>query len=313
MKTKVFLTAIFTASLVALTGCGKQENVNVEDLANQLTGSSFEATTTRSKTVVDGLTIQVVEWTIVDAEKHQIAPFGYVFGNGVTEEWPSVVYNYEQGQLSEDGLGMHYTFTPLGSGEALNVLYWGNSLIINGDTIADSSAPIANLKKIVENLSNTSWSFAARELCIFSDTLHYIDTTINAVRRPDPITGKPTIVYDTIIAPKTKVVLDTIGATYEGTKFYAIQRDEKTLETTLTETIEETTYAVNEADRTLVLDKKVAETNEYHWGIASITSAKRFVLNVQNVKTGEMKQLRMSAFDKAKGKLTIGNDEYDLK
>ena len=135
MKTKVFLTAILSVSLACLVGCSQQEDVNVNELAGQMASTSFEKTVTRSKTVTDGLTMQIVEWTIVDAEKHQIAPFGYVFGDGVAEEWPSVVYNYEQGNINEDGLGVHYTFTPLGQGETLNVLYWGNSLIIKGDTI----------------------------------------------------------------------------------------------------------------------------------------------------------------------------------
>ena len=43
-----------------------------------------------------------------------------------------------------------------------------------------------------------------------------------------------------------------------------------------------------------------------------MTSAKRFVLNIKDDKTGEMSQLRLSGFDKGKGVLTIGNDEHKI-
>ena len=310
MKTKHFLTAIFAASLVLLVGCNTQENVNVEDLAEQLGASSFEKTVTRSKTVVDGLSMQIVEWTIVDAEKHQIAPFGFVFGDGVQEEWPAVVYNYEQGELAEDGLGIEYKFTPLGTGEALNVLYWGNALIIHTDTIADASAPIANLKKIAESFSNSDWDFVDKELCILFDTISYIDTVITVVRRPDPVTGKPVFVNDTTIEKVTKVLADTIGNLRVTNKSYFFSRDAESFENKAIATFSETTFKLNEEKRTLEQDTHTEYVKHYHWGISSITSAKRFVVDVVDDETKEKGQLRMSAFDAAKGVITIGNDEF---
>ena len=313
MKTKVFLTAILSVSLACLVGCSQQEDVNVNELAGQMASTSFEKTVTRSKTVTDGLSIQVVEWTIVDAEKHQIAPFGYVFGDGVAEEWPSVVYNYEQGEINEDGLGVHYTFTPLGQGEVLNVLYWGNSLIIKGDTISNASAPIANLKKIVADLPNTKWHFEKSEYYILYDTLEKTDTIIKPVKRPDPVTGKPTVVMDTTIKVVKEYLQDTLGATSLIMSDYAILRDPSSKANTLTITKYEEKKKVNEAGDALVADgEPTTVTTTYHWGIASMTSAKRFVLNIKDDKTGEMSQLRLSGFDKAKGVLTIGNDEHKI-
>ena len=313
MKTKVFLTAILSVSLACLVGCSQQEDVNVNELAGQMASTSFEKTVTRSKTVTDGLSIQVVEWTIVDAEKHQIAPFGYVFGDGVAEEWPSVVYNYEQGEINEDGLGVHYTFTPLGQGETLNVLYWGNSLIIKGDTISNASAPIANLKKIAADLSNTKWHFESRDYYILYDTLEKTDTIIKPVKRPDPVTGKPTVVMDTTIKVVKEYLQDTLGATSLIMSDYAILRDPSSKANTLTITKYEEKKKVNEAGDALVADgEPTTVTTTYHWGIASMTSAKRFVLNIKDDKTGEMSQLRLSGFDKAKGVLTIGNDEHKI-
>ena len=285
----------------------------MNELAGQMASTSFEKTVTRSKTVTDGLTMQIVEWTIVDAEKHQIAPFGYVFGDGVAEEWPSVVYNYEQGDINEDGLGVHYTFTPLGQGETLNVLYWGNSLIIKGDTISNASAPIANLKKIAADLSNTKWHFESRDYYILYDTLEKTDTIIKPVKRPDPVTGKPTVVMDTTIKVVKEYLQDTLGATSLIMSDYAILRDPSSKANTLTITKYEEKKKVNEAGDALVADgEPTTVTTTYHWGIASMTSAKRFVLNIKDDKTGEMSQLRLSGFDKGKGVLTIGNDEHKI-
>ena len=313
MKTKVFLTAILSVSLACLVGCSQQEDVNVNELAGQMASTSFEKTVTRSKTVTDGLSMQIVEWTIVDAEKHQIAPFGYVFGDGVAEEWPSVVYNYEQGDINEDGLGVHYTFTPLGQGETLNVLYWGNSLIIKGDTISNASAPIANLKKIVADLPNTKWHCEKSEYYILYDTLEKTDTIIKPVKRPDPVTGKPIIVMDTTIKVVKEYLQDTLGATSLIMSDYAILRDPSSKANTLTITKYEEKKKVNDAGDALVADgKPTTVTTTYHWGVASMTSAKRFVLNIKDDKTGEMSQLRLSGFDKAKGVLTIGNDEHKI-
>lgn len=313
MKTKVFLTAILSVSLACLVGCSQQEDVNVNELAGQMASTSFEKTVTRSKTVTDGLSMQIVEWTIVDAEKHQIAPFGYVFGDGVAEEWPSVVYNYEQGDINEDGLGVHYTFTPLVQGEALNVLYWGNSLIIKGDTISNASAPIANLKKIVADLPNTKWHFEKSEYYILYDTLEKTDTIIKPVKRPDPVTGKPIIVMDTTIKVVKEYLQDTLGATSLIMSDYAILRDPSSKANTLTITKYEEKKKVNDAGDALVADgKPTTITTTYHWGVASMTSAKRFVLNIKDDKTGEITQLRLSGFDKGKGLLTIGNDEHKI-
>ena len=313
MKTKVFLTAILSVSLACLVGCSQQEDVNVNELAGQMASTSFEKTVTRSKTVTDGLTMQIVEWTIVDAEKHQIAPFGYVFGDGVAEEWPSVVYNYEQGNINEDGLGVHYTFTPLGQGETLNVLYWGNSLIIKGDTISNASAPIANLKKIVADLPNTKWHFEKSEYYILYDTIEKTDTIIKPVKRPDPVTGKPIIVMDTTVKVVKEYLQDTLGATSLIMSDYAILRDPSSKANTLTITKYEEKKKVNDAGDALVADgEPTTVTTTYHWGVASMTSAKRFVLNIKDDKTGEMSQLRLSGFDKGKGLLTIGNDEHKI-
>ena len=285
----------------------------MNELAGQMASTSFEKTVTRSKTVTDGLTMQIVEWTIVDAEKHQIAPFGYVFGDGVAEEWPSVVYNYEQGEINEDGLGVHYTFTPLGQGETLNVLYWGNSLIIKGDTISNASAPIANLKKIAADLSNTKWHFESRDYYILYDTLEKTDTIIKPVKRPDPVTGKPIIVMDTTIKVVKESLQDTLGATSLIMSDYAILRDPSSKANTLTITKYEEKKKVNDAGDALVADgEPTTITTTYHWGVASMTSAKRFVLNIKDDKTGEMSQLRLSGFDKGKGLLTIGNDEHKI-
>ena len=285
----------------------------MNELAGQMASTSFEKTVTRSKTVTDGLTMQIVEWTIVDAKKHQIAPFGYVFGDGVAEEWPSVVYNYEQGDINEDGLGVHYTFTPLVQGEALNVLYWGNSLIIKGDTISNASAPIANLKKIAADLSNTKWHFESRDYYILYDTLEKTDTIIKPVKRPDPVTGKPIIVMDTTIKVVKEYLQDTLGATSLIMSDYAILRDPSSKANTLTITKYEEKKKVNDAGDALVADgEPTTVTTTYHWGIASMTSAKRFVLNIKDDKTGEITQLRLSGFDKGKGLLTIGNDEHKI-
>ena len=193
------------------------------------------------------------------------------------------------------------------------MLYWGNSLIIKGDTISNASAPIANLKKIAADLSNTKWHFESRDYYILYDTLEKTDTIIKPVKRPDPVTGKPTVVMDTTIKVVKEYLQDTLGATSLIMSDYAILRDPSSKANTLTITKYEEKKKVNEAGDALVADgEPTTVTTTYHWGIASMTSAKRFVLNIKDDKNGEMSQLRLSGFDKAKGVLTIGNDEHKI-
>ena len=118
---------------------------------------------------------------------------------------------------------------------------------------------------------------------------------------------------DTTIKVVKEYLQDTLGATSLIMSDYAILRDPSSKANTLTITKYEEKKKVNDTGDALVADgEPTTITTTYHWGVASMTSAKRFVLNIKDDKTGEMSQLRLSGFDKGKGLLTIGNDEHKI-
>lgn len=309
MRNKFVAAGLFCSAILFLGSCHSQNDVSMEELAQDLTPLAFEKTETRSTTTVDGLSMTIVEWTI-DAEKKQIAPSGFTYGDGVETDMPSQFFTYEQGDLREGGLGMNYIFTPVGGGESLPVIFWGNALIIKGDTIGDASAPIANLKKIGSTFPNTAWEFYEDEYAILYDTIQQVDTVITSVKRPDPVTGKPIVVKDTTYKTVTTILADTLGKTLERSIFYSFSRDAQTKVNTGMRTEHTIVREVN-ADKTGV-ELKSDDTTEqtFHWGVASMTSATRFVLNIKNDDAQEIESLSVAKLDVNKGTVEIKSKPY---
>lgn len=310
MKHNNILFASVLAVVSVLFGCKPNNDVSVEDLAKDLTPAAFEKTESRSATTVDGLTMTVQEWTIIDKEKDLIAPSGFIYGDGVQDTLASVVYKYEMGSLCNGGLGMNYTFTPVNGGDPLHVVFWGNALIIKGDTVKDAAAPIANLKKIDANFPNHAWQFREVEYCVNYDTIQYSDTTITSKKRKDE-NGNVIIVKDTAITTKTVVNIDTLGMSMEHIIMYSFTRDDKFVNEGGRYEIT-TTWEPN-ADRTAMINKQETETEQFfHWGIASMTSATRFVLNIKDDKTGAIETLSVAKLDVAKGNVEIKSKAFKL-
>lgn len=313
MKSRSYIfSATFVAALLGLIGCSQITPVDVADVAKDLAPGSFAGTETRSKTVVDGLTMTVDEWTISDAAASKIEYTQYAFGNGVQKEIAPVAYTYAAGQMAAGNLGINYVFTPLKDGaEPLDVLFWGNALIIKGDTVGDGAAPIVNLKKIDEAFSNTKWLLDEQEYHILYDTLQYEQR--DTVKHVGVVDGKKQWIIDTIIVKTvSEINADTIGLKYHHTCNYAFLRDGATAENSgsRAETFE--WYDMNEEKDDVKLVKDSVAGSNFHWGIDQIVSASRFALNLQDNDTKEVKRISLSGLDVTK-KFSVNISNYDYK
>lgn len=305
MKNNFLFVAIVAAMIACLPGCKSSiPEVDVFDLSNGMVNGAFENVETRSKTAFDDMCLNVTEWTL-DTAKQQIACKVYRYGNGVNETIDPVNYYYAKGAVNADGLGVHYTFTPVAGGEAIDVLYWGNALIIDKDTIADAKAPSINMNKIAENFPNHAWKYEQTDYHILYDTIQTIDTIITTVRRPDPVTGKPVTVKDTTYKEVTIINEDTIGVLYHEIQTYNFARNATTLanDCHYTQLVEK--FKANEDNTAMIPDGDPVnvETN-YAWALSSITSASRFVITLKDGE--EFKALNLSGFDLTKGTLVVG-------
>lgn len=305
MKNNFLFVAIAAAMMACLSGCESSiPEVDVFDLANGMVDGVFEKVETRSKTTFEDMCLNVTEWTL-DTANHQIACMVYRYGNGVGETHEPVNYSYAKGAMNADGLGIHYTFTPVAGGEAIDVLYWGNALIVGKDTIGEASAPSINMNKIAEKFPNHAWKYEKTDYQILYDTIQRVDTIISSVKRPDPVTGKPTVVKDTTYKNVTVINADTIGVLYHEIQTYEFVRDELTLANNCHHTQLIETFKMNEEQTAMVVDKEPQTVDKnYAWALSSMISATRFVITLQDGATS--KNLNLSAFDLTKGTLVLG-------
>lgn len=314
---KSFLFGSVVAALMSLAGCQSPiPDVSVADVAKDLAPGSFAGTVTRSRTVVDGLTITVDEWTITDAEKATIAHTAYSFGDKAHSELSPVSYTFEMQSLVEGNLGCTYSFIPQADGgEALSVLYWGNSLIIGKDTISGASAPIANLKKIEANFPNHAWETEETEYFINYDTTEVIKR--DTIKHVEVIDGKRQWVIDKInVDTLLDITSDTIAPKNVHFYQFAFWRDNTTYENTGMRLERIFHYALNEAGDAIDPAKTEIETiydMNFHWGLAQITSATRFALYLQDDATGEITRVSLSGLDvEKKNVVNISNIDYHM-
>lgn len=305
MKNNFLFVAIVAAMIACLPGCKSSiPEVDVFDLSNGMVNGVFEKVETRSKTTFEDMCLNVTEWTL-DTAKQQIACTVYRYGNGVSEAKEPVNYYYAKGAMNADGLGVHYTFTPVAGGEAIDVLYWGNALIIGKDTIGDAAAPSINMNKIAEKFPNHAWKYEKTDYQILYDTIQKIDTVITSVRRPDPITGKPVFVKDTTIDTVSVVLSDTIGVLYHEVQTYKFVRNASTMTNDCHYTQLVENFKMNEDKTDMIPDGEPSTVEkDYVWALSSMTSATRFVITLKEGET--LKNLNLSGFDVAKGTLVVG-------
>lgn len=317
MKSRSYIfSATFVAALLGLIGCSQITPVDVADVAKDLAPGSFAGTETRSKTVVDGLTMTVDEWTITDAAASKIEHTQYAFGNGVQKEIAPVAYTYAAGQMAAGNLGINYVFTPLQEGaEPLDVLFWGNALVIKGDTIGDGAAPIVNLKKIADEFSNHVWNYEKIQYFVEYDTIHVERyDTVKHVEGSGP--NRHWVIDSVMVTIKDSIAADTLDKEhpmYYLNSTYVINHDKDSHASVATLTEKYVWYEVNEDKTAMVFKKDSLVDVKYHWGINQIVSAARFSLNMQNDETGEVKRLSLSGLDLTKNHVvTIGSNVYNM-
>lgn len=310
MRNNFLFVAALIASLLTIVGCKPKNEVSVEEVANSMVGKSFEGTVTRSLTTVDGLTMSIVEYTITDAAAQEITVNSFAYGNKVQNEAAPFKYVYAKQGLGENGLGFKYQFTGQ-DGVVKDVLYWGNAFVVDGVTYGDAKAPIANLKKVDTNFPNHKWILSDTVFQVLYDTITYMDTTYQKVRRPGP-DGKPVVVVDTIIEKKTKILADTIGPKTVQNARYNFTRNAQ-FENAGHRYEKHEWFKLN-ADSTAMIPERADSLIEYdfHWGIMTLTSATRFRLMTTVDGKDEKVELGVANLNLDKGVVDLASKSYKL-
>lgn len=269
----------------------------------------------RSGAIVSDLNIRVVEYKFLPNNK--AVRTETTFGDGVYKAPVSKNLSYSM-EYTENYVGMDILFTPESyEQEPFYVFFNENLLIENGtDTLTDLVTKVEKLEKIANNLSNTTWFF--KDSTLWVDTKEIIDsiktdTTYKLIIVGGrPVGKEPIITYDTI----WKKVIDTIGTkTYTSIEL-AFNRDEKSLVNTGYYSYEHAEYDIDSVE--MVSESKY---KDYHWGVHSITTDKRF--GIRTFSTDENEDfaisLFMTAIKDADGNIIghtmkVGGDkEYKLK
>lgn len=310
MKNKLFLSLLFSLTLgLVLVAC--KPEVEVFESSKKVANATLIGTDSiRSGGVVSGTNIKVVEYKFLPENK--AVRTESTFGDGVYEAPASMNLSYVM-EYAENNVGLNITFTPDNVEAAPFVVYFNENVMIeNGtDTLSETMAKLANLEKIMADLPNTTWYFKDSTLWIDTTKVDTIIMKITSSRVPGP-NGKPMIVKDTTYDTLQYELYDTIGTMIYDKVEFTINRDANTLANTGHYYYEHSEYT---KDSVLVKDKSILKDYDAHWGLYSITTARRFgVRMVSEDADKQQDDLAISLYSLSAGTLKVGGTtEFKLK
>ena len=215
-------------------------------------------------------------------------------------------------EYAENNVGLNITFTPDNVEAAPFVVHFNENVMIeNGtDTLSETMAKLANLEKIMADLPNTTWYFKDSTLWIDTTKVDTIIMKITSSRVPGP-NGRPMIVKDTTYDTLQYELYDTIGTMIYDKVEFIINRDAKTLANTGHYYYEHSEYT---KDSVLVKEKSILKDYDAHWGLYSITTARRFGLRMIAEDKKQQDDLAISLYSLSAGTLKVGGTtEFKLK
>ena len=160
------------------------------------------------------------------------------------------------------------------------------------------------------DLPNTTWYFKDSTLWIDTTKVDTIIMKIISSRVPGP-NGRPIIVKDTTYDTLQYELYDTIGTMIYDEVEFTVKRDANTLANTGHYYYEHSEYT---KDSVLVKEKSVLKDYDAHWGLYSITTARRFGLRMISDDKKQQDDLAISLYSLSAGTLKVGGTtEFKLK
>ena len=310
MKNKLFVSLLCSLTLgLALVAC--QPEVETFESSEKIANATLIGTdSVRSGAIVSGTTMKVVEYKFLSENK--AVRTVSTFGDGLYEAPVSMNLSYEM-EYAKDYVGLNITFTPENAENEPFVVYFNENVIVeNGtDTLPDVMAKLANLEKVMADLPNTTWSYEDSKLWIDTTKLDSVKVTITSSRIPDPVTGRPTIVKDTVYDTVQYELYDTIGTMMYTKVEFTVNRDDKTLANTGHYYYEYSMY-----DRGAVKIDSLSTLKDFdaRWGLYSLTTARRFGVRMVSEDKKQQEDLAISLYDLKGGTLKVGGTtEFKLK
>lgn len=309
MKNKLFCSLLFCLTLsLALVSC--KPEVEVFESSKKIANATLIGTdSVRSGGVVSGASIKVVEYKFLSGDK--AIRTESTFGDGVYEAPTSMNLSYVM-EFAKNNVGLNITFTPENPEIEPFVVYFNENVMIeNGtDTLSETMAKLANLEKIMADLPNTTWYFKDSTLWIDTTKVDTIIMKIISSRVPGP-NGRPIIVKDTTYDTLQYELYDTIGTMIYDEVEFTVKRDANTLANTGHYYYEHSEYT---KDSVLVKEKSVLKDYDAHWGLYSITTARRFGLRMISDDKKQQDDLAISLYSLSAGTLKVGGTtEFKLK
>lgn len=309
MKNKLFCSLLFCLTLsLALVSC--KPEVEVFESSKKIANATLIGTdSVRSGGVVSGASIKVVEYKFLSEDK--AIRTESTFGDGVYEAPTSMNLFYVM-EFAKNNVGLNITFTPENPEIAPFVVYFNENVMIeNGtDTLSETMAKLANLEKIMADLPNTTWYFKDSTLWIDTTKVDTIIMKIISSRVPGP-NGRPIIVKDTTYDTLQYELYDTIGTMIYNEVEFTVKRDANTLANTGHYYYEHSEYT---KDSVLVKEKSILKDYDAHWGLYSITTARRFGLRMISDDKKQQDDLAISLYSLSAGTLKVGGTtEFKLK
>ena len=309
MKNKLFLSLLFSLTLgLVLVAC--KPEVEVFESSKKIANATLLGTDSiRSGGIVSGTSMRVVEYQFLPENK--AIRTEKTVGDGVYEAPAPMNLSYTM-EYTEDYVGLNITFTPENAENEPFVVHFNENVMIeNGtDTLSETMAKLANLDKIMNDLPNTTWYFKDSTLWIDTTKVDTIIMKITSSRVPGP-NGRPMIVKDTTYDTLQYELYDTIGTMIYNEVEFTVKRDAKTLANTGHYYYEHSEYT---KDSVLVKEKSILKDYDAHWGLYSITTARRFGLRMIAEDKKQQDDLAISLYSLSAGTLKVGGtNEFKLK
>lgn len=309
MKNKFYI-AIFVSCCLAFSAC--EEKVDVSGTCDKITESSIAGEHTLA--TVDGLSYTINEYKL-NAGEGVFVQRTFADGQKTTEK--SYKFTYLLGEYVDFNAGRYLDVTT--EDNSSFKMLWRDGILFDAENAAlEATAVEENMTTIIKDLPNTSWSFYEKTLWIDTTTLDSLHCYTKNVREyvVDPATG------DTLKNSEGKDSIKIVEKNFVDTVYYDVYdtvgnkmtRDVK-MQIKRTNNANTGTYYYDyrEFNHDLTLAKDSVVDRTFHWGLKSITSAKKFVLvAVDDVKKDTV-FFEISKFDKKKKTLTLEEREFKLQ
>lgn len=312
MKNNYLSVVVVVLLAFGMSAC--QPDVDVMGGCDKITVNSIVGEHSLSS-VADGLLFTVTEYKFAEAGKGVFVE--RQFGDGVSTSEKIFDFTWTLEQYGEQNVGR---FVHLNAGEngTWDFLWQDGFIHDDKGQVYEAAALEENAKKVMSDLPNTNWLFQDKELWIDTtvlDSLKYYEKNVKVVV-VDPVTGdtlKNSKGNDSTIIVKKEFVdtvyynkYDTVGNKMTLKVELALNKKNKA-------NVGSYLYDYKEYNHDLTISKDSVVSYDFHWGLTSVTTAKKFKVAAVNDVKKDTTYFEISKFDKKKKVLTLGDHELKLQ